>query len=399
MPVGRLAGVGGERVRAAAASVPDGAAAQIARFAAWMHKAALPRWAGVAGIGAVPFAECLGADARPVDVGYIRLRVLARQTAVYAQAAIRDWPAWSGAAQAGWDFMAGQCWRDGMGWASRVSSAGRVIERRFDLYDQAFALYACAHWARASGADWPLVLAGRTMALIDAQLDNGGCGGWTSDRTRTGCDQNSHMHYLEALLVLHEIVPDAGVAERIERILALAGERLFDPGSGTISEDFSRDWRPATPVPRVEPGHQFEWFWLLEQARGLGFAPPEIAGRLLAFAQTTGIDAATGLVVNVCAPDGRVIDGQFRLWPQCEALRAWSLLPGPAPRERIAQLLGRMFATFLDHAESGLWRERFDCTLQARPGLVPATSLYHLLGACLALQEAPRAGVRAAVSC
>lgn len=399
MPMGKLASKSEDRVRNAAASGAAGAEAQIGRFADWMHEAALPRWACVAATRAVPFTECLDAAALPVDTGYVRLRVLARQTAVYAQAASRGWSAWIGAARAGWEFMAERCWSEDEGWASRVSSAGRVIERRFDLYDQAFALYACAHWARASGAELPLVLAGKTMALIDARLSNGGLGGWTSDRTRAGCDQNSHMHYLEALLALQECMPGAPVADRIERILALAGERLFDPLSGTISEFFRCDWQPATPVPCVEPGHQFEWYWLLEQARDLGFTPPEIGGRLLAFAEAAGIDAATGLVVNGCAPDGRITDGQFRLWPQCEAVRAWSLLPGPERRGRIAHVLERLFATFLNHARRGLWHERLGSAGQALPGPVPATTLYHLWGACEALQEAPRARGRVDAPC
>jgi mannose-6-phosphate isomerase len=75
----------------------------------------------------------------------------------------------------------------------------------------------------------------------------------------------------------------------------------------------------------------------------------------------------------------------MRLWPQAERIRAYSVSASCAMRlpEAIAGL-HRHFET----AAPGLWIERFDANGAPVNAPSPATSLYHIVGAVVALNAA-----------
>ena len=93
--------------------------------------------------------------------------------------------------------------------------------------------------------------------------------------------QNPHMHLLEALLAL-------GWRAEADALVRLFHERFYDEKSGSLAELFDERWQPlATPEGRiVEPGHNFEWVWLLH---GRSAAPG-----LFDFAYRHGVDADGG---------------------------------------------------------------------------------------------------------
>ena len=70
---------------------------------------------------------------------------------------------------------------------------------------------------------------------------------------------------------------------------------LVDPATGALIEFFGEDWSPAPGAEGAlrEPGHQFEWVWLLHEyvraAHDDSVAP--YAERLFAFGTQFGIDA------------------------------------------------------------------------------------------------------------
>ena len=87
---------------------------------------------------------------------------------------------------------------------------------------------------------------------------------------------NPHMHLFEACLAwLEAKEADHGGGARFEAVAAeiaeLALTRFIDPDAGFVREFFAADWSPAPGEAGriVEPGHQFEWAWLLERWVGL----------------------------------------------------------------------------------------------------------------------------------
>ena len=310
-------------------------------------------------------------------------------------------------AEAGWTAMRQFYWSQEHGWANRVTSQGKPCDPAFWLYDQAFAVYACAARIRLAGDAAAAACAHRTIELIDRRLRrsdpdvaSASRHGWISMAGASGRDQNGHMHYLEALLALHEAAPGPQTSGRIAELLAIAHERLFDFQAGVITEWFDDAWRPLAGRWHVEPGHQFEWAWLIARARALGFDCKVPGETLIAFARNHGRDRKTGLIVDLCAPNGRMLASSYRLWPQCEALRALTVRSDPAAAYaeagKLAGLIGRYF---LAPTFPGGWVDRLDAQLVPVAGPVPASSLYHLWEAAAALVRRGWAAWRTVAPC
>ncbi|MHA4875565.1 AGE family epimerase/isomerase, partial [Enterococcus faecium] len=78
------------------------------------------------------------------------------------------------------------------------------------------------------------------------------------------------------------------------------------------------DWQRLRPSA-IEPGHQFEWAWLLHQAgRLVGADVAAPARRLYDFATRHGALP----VIDAVGEDGAARQASTRLWPQTEAIKA-----------------------------------------------------------------------------
>ena len=117
----------------------------------WLFETALPFWAAIAldpnGFG---FLEQLDLQGRPRDPGFKRLRTQARQVYVFCHAHLLGWDGALPIAEAGYGALL-ESEITGGGFPKALSVDGRVLDDTFDLYDQAFAIYAMAWWARATG--------------------------------------------------------------------------------------------------------------------------------------------------------------------------------------------------------------------------------------------------------
>jgi mannose-6-phosphate isomerase len=215
------------------------------------------------------------------------------------------------------------------------------------------------------------------------------------------------MHLLEAALAW------AAVTTGDDRTpwSALAGEivglcrmRFCDASSGAIREYFDFDWRPAANDAGriVEPGHQFEWAWLLLEWSALpGTAAAErsacvqTARQLVAAAERWGVDLDRGLAINELWDDMTVKDADARLWPQTERVKAWCALFGIAQTPAEARAAGGALvraanglAAFLRADAPGLWHEHNLRRGGFMTGPSRASSLYHIVGAIDALKRA-----------
>jgi mannose-6-phosphate isomerase len=132
----------------------------------------------------------------------------------------------------------------------------------------------------------------------------------------------------------------------------------------------------------MEPGHQFEWAWLLDRwGRARGRDDARAAARRLFACGRLGVDPAREVAVNALWDDLTVRDPTARLWPQTEYLKAALLFDAEAD----ALVAARGLVRYLDTPASGVWRDKMqaDGSFVAEPA--PATSFYHVLGAVLPL--------------
>lgn len=376
-------------VHAIDAPLRDSSLPNATQLSAWMTEHALPFWSSRKGICGMPVVEAVSLDGSEYHTNYLRLRVMARQVAVFCSASYMGIDGMRTIADSAWDAFLKHFYSPVSGWAARIGAHGQVIDLEFSLYDQAFAIFACARRAQLTGDRKPIALAHRTARHIDELLGSYGKQvGWRTVKGAMVYDQNSHMHFLEALLALYEVDASYQTAAKIEKILDLLSRRLFDPKTGTISECFDASWDAIEPR-RVEPGHQCEWFWLLTKAEEAGFTTGIPKEALFEFANRHGFSSQHSLITNACAVDGSITDADYRLWPHCEAIRAASAYPDKEMGHRIIEgTTQNLLDTFLAPAALGTWHDRFDSNLTLSSDHVPASSLYHLWEAALALHEA-----------
>jgi mannose/cellobiose epimerase-like protein (N-acyl-D-glucosamine 2-epimerase family) len=364
--------------------------ARLDDVASWLYEHALPFWSRVGVDGTCGFVEHLTLDARPADVGYKRLRVQARQTYVFSHAAVLGFGGGLNAAENGWRFMCAHGWLPTGGWARRLGRAGGVVDPTLDLYDQAFALLAIAWWIRASGDADAAGWAHRTLDAIDERLRAPHGVGWLSEEGRDAALlQNPHMHLLEALLALHDVTGDEAFRSRAAVLLDLFESVLFDPATGTLAEYFVDRWMraPGGLGRVVEPGHHYEWVWLLHRAARTLPCSLAPAGALFSFAERFGCDPETGLVYDEVLDDGSVRTGNHRSWPNTEALKAHLAVferEGVLNGSRLTQIVDNLLRYFLAAQTTGTWVDHLDARRRPLVDKIPASTLYHMF---LALTE------------
>lgn len=341
-------------------------------FDAWLRGAALPLWADV-GFDAMSgmYREALTWEGSPHDPR-CRARVQARQSFVFATAAREGlWPSDAAARRALGNFLKRAERADGLVMAI-LDPNGAPVDATAYLYEHAFVLLALSALGEEATA---LAIREGLRALRHP------AGGFREAGERP-FQANAQMHLLEAALAWEAAGQDAGWAALSDELVELAMSRFIDPGTGALSEFFDAEWRPLPgPAGLIEPGHQFEWAWLLERWARFRRRPEGAAtARRLFEVGRRGFDRIRGVAVDALTDDLAVRDGAARLWPQTEHLKAALVLGDEA-----AALEGTNgLLAYLDTPAAGVWRERMraDGAFVEEPS--PATSFYHLY---LAIRE------------
>jgi len=333
----------------------------------------------------------LGGDGRPLPDPAKRLLVQARQVYAFSEAA-RLGARWAlEVAAHGVSFLE-ESFRDAEhgGWIHTVTPRGEPLDRRRDCYGHAFVVFALASYYAASADARALAHARETIEVVQQRMRDPLHGGYheaTDERWRPlGAEprrQNPHMHWVEALLALHAAAPDRALLAEADRLVEQLHSHWFDAAHGCLGELFAADWTPlAGPEGEiVEPGHHYEWVWLLARhaaARGRAGSDP-IADALFAFAERHGVDADGGVFDRVDR-SGRVLAESKRLWPQTERLKALSVR---GARRELADGLAHVFSRYV-RAEGG-WTEHLARDERPLTDVQNATSVYHVV---LALREA-----------
>ncbi|WP_411881747.1 AGE family epimerase/isomerase [Polaromonas sp. YR568] len=351
----------------------------------WLFDAALPLWwergADHEGGG---FHEKIGQDGQPIGKP-VRVRVQARQTYVYARAGALGWTGpWLAAMRHGLTFMLSRYRRpDGL-FRSTLDTADPTI----DLYDQAFVLFALAHAYEAEGRPRELLDTAQTLLRkIDAALAHGDGGYYDGLPHQPILKSNPLMHLLEALLAWVAAGVDGNFRTAALALCELATTRLINPANGAVGELFTAGWAPlGAPQERLyEPGHQFEWAYLLLQAEGLlDINARSQAVTLENFGRSFGIDAARQVALFAVNEAGEPTDRRARLWAQTERLRTSLLFAAQGLGDTThsqAAVAGSFsgLTRFLAAEVPGLWHEwqREDGGFDLAPS--PASSLYHLM--------------------
>lgn len=369
----------------------------VLRLSNWMTEEALPLWAD-AGFDSSrgSFVERLTFAGEPLSTVPRRSMVQARQVYVYSHAALLGlFPAGRELAlRAAHNLIDRYLGVDGeAGWIFAAHPDGRVQDARRDFYAHAFALFGLA-WAYRLEPDPKFLAAAlETLRVLDTAFASPGGGYFTrlpADLARR--DQNPHMHLFEAMIAWSDSTNDGRFLARAGELYSMMAARFFQTSTGILPEYYDGYWVPLPgPEGRIcEPGHHYEWSWLLRgYAVRAGKAEEPIAPRLKAFADAHGYDAS-GLVVDELFDDGRVHKASRRCWPHTEAIKAEVAAHEAGDLQagsRAARLISRLNGVFLGHPVAGGWIDHIDAEGRPLVDYMPASTLYHVF---LAVAEARR---------
>ena len=360
------------------------------RSALWLRESALPLW-GSRGFDAERglFEEQLDFSGAPVTSVPQRVMVQARQTSVYAAAALSGvYPQGAAlalrAARAMIDVYLAA---DGAGgWVFSVDRAGRIVDAKRDLYAHAFVLFALAWIMRLERDPVFEAAATATLEMIDKAFADPVSGGYWDCLPRADDlrRQNPHMHLFEAFVALYETTRRDDVLERCRGLRELALTRFFDPATGALREYFDNRWavHPRPGAGSVEPGHLFEWAWLLRRYEAIsGQDQSKPVAALIGLAMRHGLDAARGRIVDEIGEDGRVRAASSRSWPHAEALKALteeSVRGNPNYSLAIAPILARLSDVYCRNELEGGWVDHVDAEDRPIGKTMPASTLYHI---------------------
>jgi len=362
-------------------------------LASWLISDAYPRWStdGVDPRGG--FRERVSADGVPIHEPR-RARVQPRQAYAFAQA---PGLGWQGPADRlfmhGIDYFLARYRRpDGL-FRTLISADGLPVDDRALLYDQAFALLAYAEGQKVLGKQ--SVLERETDYLVTAinkYLKRAAGAGFEAGLPVGGALlSNPHMHLFEASQAWVAASSDASWRLLADGLGELALEKFIDPQTGALREQFNADWSPAQGIVGriVEPGHQYEWAWLLLRWKPERTDVRKAALRLIEIGEQHGV--VNGVAINALLDDFSIHDPAARLWPQTERIKAGALaarLTGEARYWEMAASATHALLRYLDTPVSGLWYDRLTSEGVFVQEPAPASTFYHIVAAVSELRAA-----------
>jgi mannose/cellobiose epimerase-like protein (N-acyl-D-glucosamine 2-epimerase family) len=370
------------------------------RLMKWLLDEACPLWStrGVdRDLGG--FHEML-IGAEPVSAPR-RARVQPRQIAAFAGASRLGWKGDAAElAVHGRNYFVERFRRpDGL-FRTLIAPDGKPLDERALLYDQAFALLGLAEMQRQlnspgiprSQSAEPAAEARALRSLIYCHFKREGPGFESAVEQGLALSSNAHMHLLEASLAWLALAEDAEWRALADEIGELALSRFIDPVSGAVREHFSSAWAPLPGLAGrlLEPGHHFEWAWLLLRWAGNSRGDACIAAlRLLDIGEKYGV--FNGVAVNALVDDFSVHDACARLWPQTERVKGAALaarLTGDVRYWNIAREAAIALLRYLDTPVRGSWYDRLLPYGRFIEEPAPASSFYHIVGAITELTAA-----------
>lgn len=324
--------------------------------------------------------EALGRDRTPMPVQRYRAMACARQLYLFTALDRRD----GAAARAATLFESLDLrFRDAAqgGWFYSIDAQAQPLDRSKDLYTHAFIVFASAHYLGHAGT-------AKAQARLDAALDviferfaTGDGLYWAAlaedwSSLGQGPLQNPLMHLAEAFLAVLQVRPDGRCQAALVALCDAMHARFIDPQHGVLME------KPVGSQGNwFEPGHQFEWYYLLKASPLLSTHPLcAQLDRTFAYSERIGVD--NGHVLAMLAADGEVKDPTRRIWAQAEYLRALTVREGAA--DRVFEQLEH-FQTHYLPADG--WYECRDAKGEVSRHDMPSTTPYHLATAYAALSE------------
>jgi sulfoquinovose isomerase len=367
--------------------------------AGWLASPAHARWLEAEGDRLLEFGRSaahpdggfawLSDDGTPQLDRPVELWVTCRMTHVYSLGHLLGRPGSATLADHGVAALHGR-FRDAAhgGWYAQVAADGPTVTGK-TAYEHAFVVLAAASATAAGRPGGRALLDDALEVLLDPFWDDQHgmvVEEWDEGFTRLDGYRgvNANMHSVEALLSAADVLDDASLRARAERIVTRVVHDLARRNSWRIPEHFDADWTPRPEYNVDEPAHPFrpygatighwlEWARLALHLRaGLGASAPgwllEDARELFDAATREGwaVDGADGFVYTVDWSGQPVVRERMH-WVAAEATATAAALFAATGERSYVEWYETWWNYVADHLldrEHGSWRHELTPTNQ-----------------------------------
>ncbi|MDQ7948479.1 MAG: AGE family epimerase/isomerase [Pedobacter sp.] len=217
-----------------------------------------------------------------------------------------------------------------------VDEKGAALDRKKQVYGQAFVIYGLTAYYKAVGDDEALQLAIGTYQLLEKHsFDKDYFGyiealssdwGELADLRLSEKDlnekksMNTHLHVIEAYALLYTVWHNGGLKTAIHNLLNNFEQHIIDPATHHLHLFFTADWE--TRSSDLSFGHDIEAAWLLQEAAEVvrhDVQKFRINAVHMAEAAGRGIAPHGGLAYEFNLAQGHLVE-EYHWWPQAEAL-------------------------------------------------------------------------------
>ena len=272
-----------------------------------------------------------------------------------------------------------------------VDLNGKASNLQEDLYTQAFVLFGLAHAFELTGKDEYKQRAYQLITFLNTSRRHQLLGYTEIINGQISFQSNPHMHLFESALAWMRTDSNPVWKNLAIELFELCKTKFIDHQTQILAEHFDENWAPVLHNGQFvfEPGHQFEWAWLLLEFQKLsGMSLNHLALKLFQNGQNYGINKNTNFVYDEVWSDFRPKKLSSRLWPHCEwikaALAIAPLIDDPNERKHCvhqAELgVSTLFKYFHD-LKPGLWEDLHTEEGSFSPQSVKASSFYHIVNA------------------
>lgn len=370
------------------------AAQNIEKCKNWLSKDVYPLWSAK-GIDTSNggFVESLTFEGQPMDVPR-RAMVQSRQIYSFLTGArlgcVSKDLALS-AALAGTRYMIKNFMQPSGAFIYSINPDGTPKGMNPDLYTQAFALFGLAQaYSISPTAEFKEPAKALLKYLYRERKVQ--AGGFTEldEKGNISYKSNPHMHMFESAVAWMQVDQDQEWKDLGHELVTLALEKFIDPQTEVLGEYFDSSWNPKMEDGKFiyEPGHQYEWAWLMFLYQELtGRDLKNVRHKLFQLADKYGTSPTRKVAYDEMWSNFTPKLQSSRFWPQCERIKAAARLGIEAPLEqRVAyakaadDALETLFK-FFETPMKGLWYDQLSESDTFNSTTAKASSLYHIVNA------------------
>ncbi|TDO96317.1 AGE family epimerase/isomerase [Marinomonas balearica] len=280
------------------------------------------------------------------------------------------------------EFIICHYWQD-QRWIFSLNDDLDVLDTKTDAYAMAFVLLSFSHYYLATEDKRATQYIKATHDFLQNHMRSE-FGGFDEcyplDRQLVR-RQNPHMHLLEGYLAAYKATEEPEYKDQIDTLLELARDTFFDPETSTLREFFQSDWSiHPSDGHLIEPGHHFEWIWLLHEANKVSPNPMNlnISKSLWSVASKYGVSDSSGVFNQIHAETYEILDAEKRIWPITEYLKALCVIE--LKNDEKVKRFEKALAFLKNHyfTNDGRWNEYLDKRDIPKDFPLPGTTTYHI---------------------